>query len=152
MNTLNPREISVLLPYSLGHAIEIAWDYSTQLQVDTKRLLEILESYRDALFKSKVTDSGLHEQTRIGAKAVMESKLRDGFRSYIVSIGDTSSADFLTSMYNYLQNARHGYMKYDLFEDVLDKALAVGTDLKEELAEINREHADLMADLDSYVE
>lgn len=152
MTTFNHREISILLPYSLGHSIELACEYSTQLEVDTKKLIEILKAYRDALFKSKVTDSGLHEQTRIGAKAVMESKLRDGFRTYIVSIGDTSSADFLTSMYNYLQNARHGYMKYDLFEDVLDKALAVGTDLKEDLAEINREHENILADLDAYVE
>ena len=137
MTNFKSLDAAAYLPYALGRAIfDVSYYAQNASSFDTRGLIMDLNDLGDRLFKAKDHDITLHQQITAGAKVVMETKTRDYFREFIVSLGDTSCADFLQAMYEFLQQAKFGRIKFDLFNSMVDLALAVGTDLKEDLAKI----------------
>ena len=137
MEDFKPLDLAQYLPYALGRAIvDVAFYSRTATHFDTAGLMDDLDNLSEKLFKSKEDDIVLHSGIISGAKVIMESNRRDSFRAFILHLGDTSSADFLQSLYDFLQQASYGRVKYDLFQVLEEKAIAVGTGLKEAKDEI----------------
>lgn len=116
------------LPNALATAVKYVWRFRDKWDPseDLKKAKFYLNDYETHLFKGKRFDASFHAQTVLGAKAVMETGLRDQLRTHIVWLTEKGreEASFFEALYAYLRTAQHGRVSHDKFAEIT-KALLV---------------------------
>lgn len=120
-------------PQNFATMIKYVWRYldKDNPEEDLLKAQFYSRDYAKHLFESKVTDTLFHKVTVIGAKMVMETKIRDQFRKHIVYLQEQKRPEvkFFEALYKYLQNAAIDRVSYDFYKavDTALKDLLVGS-------------------------
>lgn len=110
------------LPHGLATAMKYVWRYRDKWNPaeDLNKAMFYLNDYEQQLFKSKDIDGDMHRLTTIGAHMLMGTKTRSQLRTHVVWLEsrELPEAVFFSRIYDYLQDARIGRVRYPEFKAI----------------------------------